>query len=49
MQIYKTPLREFKFLLEDYLALKDSQVLKNQELETGDLMLILEEAAKLCE
>ena len=49
MQIYKTPLREFKFLIEDYLALKDSQVLKNQELETSDLMLILEEAAKLCE
>ena len=49
MQIYKTPLREFKFLLDDYLALKDSQVLKNQELETSDLMLILEEAAKLCE
>ena len=49
MQIYKTPIREFKFLIEDYLALKDSQVLKNQELETGDLMLILEEAAKLCE
>ena len=49
MQIYKTPLREFKFLIEDYLALKDSHVLKNQELETSDLMLILEEAAKLCE
>ena len=49
MQIYKTPLREFKFLLDDYLALNDSQVLKNQELETSDLMLILEEAAKLCE
>ena len=49
MQIYKTPLREFKFLLDDYLALKDSQVLKNQGLETSDLMLILEEAAKLCE
>ena len=49
MQIYKTPLKEFKFLIEDFLKLHDSDILKNQEIETSDLMLIIEEAAKLCE
>ena len=49
MQIYKTPLREFKFLIEDFLNLKESQTLKKLDLETTDLMLIIEEAAKLCE
>ena len=49
MQIYKTPLKEFKFLIEDFLKLHESDFLKNQELETSDLMLIIEEAAKLCE
>ena len=49
MQIYKTPLKEFKFLIEDFLKLDESEVLKKQELEISDLMLILEEAAKLCE
>ena len=49
MQIYKTPLKEFKFLIEDFLELHKSVALKKQELETSDLMLILEEAAKLCE
>ena len=28
MQIYKTPLREFKFLIEDFLNLKESEILK---------------------
>ena len=49
MQIYKTPLREFKFLIEDFLNLKESETLKKLDLETSDLMLIIEEAAKLCE
>ena len=49
MQIYKTPLREFKFLIEDFLNLKESKTLKKLDLETSDLMLIIEEAAKLCE
>ena len=49
MQIYKTPLKEFKFLIEDFLKLNETDFLKNQELETSDLMLILDEAAKLCE
>ncbi len=49
MQIYKTPLKEFKFLIEDFLKLNESETLKKQELDTSDLMLILDEAAKLCE
>ena len=49
MQIYKTPLSEFKFLIEDFLNLKESETLKKLDLETSDLMLIIEEAAKLCE
>ncbi len=49
MQIYKTPLREFKFLIEDFLKLNESEFLKKQDLETSDLLLILEEASKLCE
>ena len=49
MQIYKTPLKEFKFLIEDFLKLDESEVLKKQELEISDIMLILDEAAKLCE
>ena len=49
MQIYKTPLKEFKFLIEDFLKLENNDFMKNQELETSDLILILEEAAKLCE
>ena len=40
MQIYKTPLREFKFLIEDFLNLKESEKLKKLDLETSDLMLI---------
>ena len=38
MQIYKTPLREFKFLIEDFLNLKESETLKKLDLETSDLM-----------
>ncbi len=45
MQIYKTPLKEFKFLIEDFLKLDESKVLKKIDLETSDLMLILDEAA----
>ena len=47
MQIYKTPLREFKFLIEDFLNLKESQTLKKLDLEKSDLILIIEEAEKL--
>jgi hypothetical protein len=37
MQIYKTPLREFKFLIEDFLNLKESQTLKKLDLETSSI------------
>ena len=49
MQVYKTPLREYKFLLEDFLKLKDNKILTNRSLEIGDLIMILEEASKMCE
>ncbi len=49
MQVYKTPLREFKFLIEDFLNLTDHKILTNRNLETNDLILILEEASKMCE
>ena len=50
MQVYKTPLKDYKFLIKDFLnsGLTDS-VFKNSDLNTQDLDMILEEAAKLCE
>jgi len=49
MQVYKAPMREYKFLLEDFLNLKDDRILTKRNLETGDLLMILEEASKMCE
>jgi len=49
MQVYKTPLREYKFLLEDFLKLKDNKILTNRSLDIDDLLMILEEASKMCE
>ena len=49
MQVYKTPLREYKFLLEDFLNLKDHSILTNRNLEIDDLLMILEEGSKMCE
>ena len=49
MQVYKTPLREYKFLLEDFLNLKDHKILTNRSLEIDDLLMILEEGSKMCE
>ena len=49
MQVYKTPLREYKFLLEDFLKLKDNKILTNRSLEIDDLLMILKEASKICE
>ena len=49
MQVYKTPLREYKFLLEDFLNLKDDKILTNKSLEINDLLMILEEGSKMCE
>ena len=49
MQVYKTPIREYRFLLEDFLDLNTSKVLKDRSLETDDLLMIIEEASKMCE
>ena len=49
MQVYKTPIREYRFLLEDYLKLNSNKVLTNRNLEIDDLLMIIEEASKKCE
>ena len=49
MQVYKTPLREYKFLLEDFLNLKEDKILTDRSLEIDDLLMILEEGSKMCE
>ena len=33
MQVYKTPIREYRFLLEDFLKLNSSKVLTDRSLE----------------
>ena len=48
MQVYKAPLKDYKFLIKDFLHSTLSEtVLKNSEIEREDLDMILEEAAKL--
>lgn len=50
MQVYKAPLKDYKFLIKDFLNSGLSEaVLKNSGTEIDDLDMILEEAAKLCE
>ena len=49
MQVYKTPIREYKFLLEDFLQLNNNKILTDRSLEIDDLLMILEEASKMCE
>ena len=49
MQVYKTPLREYKFLLEDFLNLKEDKILTDRSVEIDDLLMILEEGSKMCE
>ena len=50
MQVYKAPLKDYKFLIKDFLNSSLSEVvLNNSETEIEDLDMILEEAAKLCE
>ena len=50
MQVYKAPLNDYKFLVKDFLnsRIADS-IFKNSDLNTDDLDMILQEAAKLCE
>ena len=47
MQVYKTPIREYRFLLEDFLKLNGSKVLTDRSLEIDDLLMIIEEASKM--
>ncbi|SVB95512.1 uncharacterized protein METZ01_LOCUS248366, partial [marine metagenome] len=50
MQVYKAPLRDYRFLIKDFLNLSSADsILKHSDLNTEDLEMILEEAAKLCE
>ena len=49
MQVYKAPLKDYKFLIDDFLNLNSSSILKNSEIDKEDLYMILDEAAKLCE
>ena len=50
MQIYKAPLNDIKFILNDYLDLSNKEsILFNSEFEISDLEMVLEEAAKICQ
>ena len=50
MQIYKAPLNDIKFLINDFLKLsKDDPIIAQKDLEINDLELVIEEAAKICE
>ncbi len=50
MQIYKAPLKDYKFLIKDFLNSGSTDLLfKNLDIDQSDLEMILDEAAKLCE
>jgi len=50
MQIYKAPINDFKFLINNFLELANKEsILFNSELEISDLEMVIEEAAKICE
>ena len=50
MQVYKAPLKDYKFLIKDFLNSGFTDlVFKNSDIEHSDLEMILDEAAKLCE
>ena len=50
MQIYKAPLNDIKFLLNNFLDLANHQyILSNSDLEISDLEMVIDEAAKICE
>ena len=50
MQIYKAPLKDYKFLIKDFLNSGSTDLLfKNSGIDQSDLEMILDEAAKLCE
>ena len=50
MQIYKAPLNDIKFILNNFLDLsKDHSILSNSEFEISDLEMVIDQAAKICE
>ena len=50
MQIYKAPINDIKFILNDFLDLQNNkEILINSEFEVSDLEMVVDEAAKLCE
>ena len=50
MQVYKAPLKDYKFLIKDFFnTTSRDQVFKNSDVDQNHLNMILDEAAKLCE
>ena len=50
MQVYKAPIKDYQFLIKDFLDSGSlDSVFKNSDLNIDDLSMILDEAAKLCE
>jgi len=50
MQIYKAPLNDIKFLLNNFLELPiNKSILSNSDLDISDLEMVIDEAAKICE
>ena len=50
MQVYKAPLKDYKFLIKDFLNSSSTDLLfKNSGIDQSDLEMILDEAEKLCE
>ena len=50
MQTYKAPIKDYSFLINDFLNHSSFKIiLKNSDIEKEDILMILEEASKLCE
>ena len=50
MQIYKAPLNDIKFILNNFLDLSNNHsILSNSEFEISDLEMVIDQAAKICE
>ena len=50
MQIYKAPLNDIKFLINDFLDLSNSNsIIAESDLDVSDLEMVIEEAAKISE
>ena len=50
MQIYKAPLKDIKFILNNFLNLSDNKsILSKLDFDISDLEMVIEEAAKICE